>query len=179
MYKEFLQPIFDYFTIIRRDEFLFEWITPIVLSFILILWGFKSISIEIVKEFNGYIINFLAILIGFSITCITILVGSESDSIKTLKEKHCQRSIEKREITLYQLILISFSYAIIIEIVTLAYVLIFILVCDPTISVDGNITSNNTYRYLTIGTVFLLFHIILLNLRNITNFYFVFWRNKS
>ena len=175
MYISFIHPLFDYFKTLKRQEFVYEWIIPIVIGIIFYLCLLGSIHSDIIKEFNGYIINFIAILIGFSITCVVILVGSESQNIKDLKEKDSERKLNNKPVRLYQLILICYIYSIIIEIFTLVYVLMVILLVDPFI----NNQPSMTYKYFTIGTFILLLHIILLTIRNITNFYFSFWTVKK
>jgi hypothetical protein len=180
MYNEFIYPIFDYFRTIKRRELLYEIVSPIIITTILFLLFGQRLTIYIISNFNGYVVNLLAILIGFSITCITILVGSDNCVIKEMKEKQIDRRIGKEHISLFRLILVTFSYSIIIEIITLTFVLILILFFSSPSSANLKQTIPSTENFIfAMVTFFLMVHIILLNLRNISNFYLVFWKKHS
>ena len=157
IYLEFLQLVKDYFATLRKNEFLFEWGIPMVVS---VIFYFSKTNLQ------GFsiIINVLAILIGFSITTIAIL--SSSKNMNKLKEILSERKIGGQRITLYQLMMITFSFMLFIEIFLLFYNLILKFF---TISIH--------FRILYSLNIFFITQILLLNLRNMTNIYFISFRN--
>lgn len=167
LYLEFLIPIKDYFITLEAHEFIFDWVIPIVFSIISYFLFINCLSLKNKIDFNGYIINFLAILIGFSITCITILSTSDNENVKQLKISETKRRVGSKKINLYQLIFITFSFVLIMEISTLTFILIYDLIY----------ISEKRQRFsdlLFVVNILLLSNIIALNIRNISNFYFIF-----
>jgi len=175
IYLEFLIPIKDYLTTLKIREAIFDWLIPLIitlLAYIFILRG--SQYTESLKQLNGYIISLLGILIGFSITSVTLLVTSSSKNIEELQETVAsQRKIAGQKINLYQLILINFTFVLMVEVFTLAINLIYALI-DAASS-----KATNFWVFFCVANIFLLSNIILLSIRNTTNIYFVFLFNKN
>ena len=172
LYLEFFIPIGDYFSTIKKNEIIFEWLIPLLLS-IGFYFGLSSeMSFEKIVEFNGYVINSLAILIGFSITCLTILSTSNNHNITELKNGMSERKIGNKNICLFQLIYITFSFSLFMELFTLTYDLMYYLLYS---AVTEKIFAKATFTV----SIFLVFNIIFLTIRNITNFYLIFYKQES
>lgn len=170
LYLEFLVPVNDYIETLKPKEALFDWLLPFVLSvFCYSFISYKKIALDL-DCIIGPIVNFLAILIGFSIACISVLSTSDNDNIKKLKEERSTRKTGDNQISLYQHILITYIFSVIIELSCLLLNLTF-LFAKQLVSID----AFNVFLYSV--DVFLLAHIVFLNIRNVTNFYFVFWKN--
>ncbi len=170
-YLEFFIPIRDYFVTIKFKEFSFEWIMPFILSILLYFTIIPNLSLEKMLNFNGYLINALAILIGFSITTITILSTSSNKNIDKLKDKLSERNINHKVISLYQLIFITFSFVLFME--------FFAIIFNLTYYSLYSASYVKSYsKFLFSINIFLMLHIIFLNLRNIANFYFIHWNNN-
>lgn len=170
-YLEFLIPLKDYFCSLSFKEFLFEWVIPLIVSIILFYTILPKINLTIILNFNGYLINALAILIGFSITTITILSTSSNKNIDHLKEKKSARIIDGRKISLYQLVFINFSFVLFIEFFAIIYNLLFYLIFSASCLTD--------YSHILFSiNIFIVSHIVLLNIRNIANFYLIHWNDK-
>ena len=122
IYLEFLQLVKDYFATLKKNEFLFEWGIPIIVS--VIFYFFSKTNLQEFSETLLIIINVLAILIGFSIATITILSTTSSKNVNDLKKILSERKIGGQRITLYQLMMITFSFMLFIEIFLLIYNLI-------------------------------------------------------
>jgi hypothetical protein len=153
--------------VINTREFIFELIAPVVLSFICYLYIIPYIHIKNPESINGNFLNLLAILIGFSITSLSIISASGYKNIDELKETKSKRSIAGNEITLHQLIVIHQIIALVVELIALTYI-IFLLIFLESPFVVSHTRSINTGG--------LLFGLIItaMNIKNITNFYFVF-----
>ena len=174
IYLEFLTPIKDYITTLKQREFVFEWFVPFIVALLIYVCILKESSYtESIKQFNGYIITLLGILIGFSMTSVTLLVTSNSKNIERLQETLTNRKVETQLINLYQLVLINFVFVLMIEIFTLLINLIFSLI--DTVSDK----PKEIWMYFYSINIFLLLNIVLLSIRNTTNIYFVFLANKK
>lgn len=122
MYLDFIYVILDYFSTLTKNEKRFEWGIPILLSVIggIICVCFNPlIQYNIIKE----IITFLGVLLGFTLASLTLLLSN--DNVRSSTQQYpTQRKIRGKTISLYRLIVVSFSYLIIIETVlcTLYYI---------------------------------------------------------
>ncbi len=172
LYLEFLFPISDYFSTLKFRELAFDIILPLILSTCAYSFFLKDSNINGLKDTIGYIVSLLAILIGFSITCITILSTNTSKNVEEMRETITGRKIAGKGVSLFQLIITTFVFALLIEffalMLNLGYALLYKTSCaDKYIEI-----------YYAID-VFLFSHIFFLNIRNVTNFYFIFWSKRK
>jgi hypothetical protein len=167
MYLEFLLLIADYFRTISKRVFIFEWLLPFIIGigiFLLLFFG-STTSATIVFKDNA--INLLGILVGFSITIITILTTGQGQNLDEIKNKRTNIKINKEQITLFRLLLINFTYSVIIEVGLIIVCLIYPLLIE-------NIKFNQNLKYVGFSVlVFLILHIMLLTMRNLTDFYLI------
>lgn len=167
MYLEFLLLIADYFRTVTKRIFIFEWILPFITGigiFLLLFFG-SSTSATIVFKDNA--INLLGILVGFSITIITILTTGQGKNLDEIKSKVTDIKINNEKITLFRLLLINFTYSVIIEVSLIIVCLIYPLLIE-------NIGMNLILKYAGFSIlVFLILHIMLLTMRNLTDFYLI------
>jgi hypothetical protein len=175
IYLEFLIPIHDYLVTIKRREVVFDWVIPLLLGILIYFFVLKgSKYTDSIKQLNGYIISLLGILIGFSITSITLLVTSSNKNVEELQLKPSDnRKIGTQVINLYQLILINFTFVLMVEVFTLAINLIYALV-----DASGTKMADYWTIFYTLNT-FLFSSIILMSVRNTTNIYFVFMKKNK
>ena len=167
MYLDFILLVVDYFRTISRRIFFFEWLIPFLVSigvFTLLFYG-NSVSATIV--FKNNVINLLGILVGFSITIITILTTGQGQNLDRIKNTKPNIKISNNKITLFRLLLINFTYSVIIEIGLIIVCLIYPLLL-------GNLEINICLKYIGFSIlVFLILHIMLLTIRNLTDFYLI------
>jgi len=170
-YTEFLIPINHYFLTLNKKEATFDLIIPILLGIIGLLFGLIfHISIDQNKsiEFIKILITLLSILVGFSITSLTI-IASTTKLTDTLMSVTTERKVGNTILNLYQLMNITFIFSIFSEIFTL-----FLNLCTLLfISIDINFIINHINSIILINII-LITHIFLIIIRNVTNFYFVF-----
>ena len=168
-YLEFLFPLGDYFRTLNFKETTYEIITPAIIAFIVY---YKLLCPPIISGISAYfssILTLLAILIGFSIASVTVLATNSSTNVEELKSTMTERRIGDYKISLFRLIIINFIFALLIEIFCLIFNLSYGLLYKT-----GHLKWFIEEYYAI--NVFLLLHIFLLNIRNITNFYFIFFR---
>lgn len=176
VYLEFLIPFKDYIVTLKLREVIFDLCLPFIISIVFYFFVIRNGKYnDDIKEFNSHIIAFISVLIGFSIAAVTLLITSNNRNVEALQENYSgERRIGNRRISLYQLVLIIFTSALIVEFLTLLFNLGYFLVSSL------NANFKNLWGVFYAINIFLIMHIIFLNIRNITNLYFVFLaRNRS
>lgn len=167
MYLEFILLISDYYRTISKRIFLYEWLLPFIIGIGIFLLLYFGSSTSATTVFKDNAINLLGILVGFSITIITILTTGQGQNLDEIKNKETKIEINKQKITLFRLLLINFTYSVVIEIGLIIICLIYPLLID-NIEIDTNL------KYFGFSTlVFLILHIMLLTMRNLTDFYLI------
>ena len=148
------------------------WIIPAILvAGIGALLACKAVvSRETIQGFLPYVVGLMATLIGFTITCVTILTTSSSpnvDEIRTITDDRVPRTGDS--ISIYQWVLTQFSFLLILEFACLAFNLLYgLLLAISRFTQAGKL-------FLVLDS-YLLLTIIIINLSNIGQFYMVFWR---
>lgn len=174
-YFEWLIPIFDYYLTIKRKEVMFEIISPLVIAIVVTSIYMKmGLISHAVNGLNGLLPNVLAILIGFTISVIAIIISAGEEKISFLmKQETFDRLLENKLISLYQFILITMIYGLLQEIIHLGFVF-FVDFMLPIVSVSwfANITL--------LIHVYLILHILSVLTRTIVQLYtYNFVNNNS
>jgi len=172
LYTEFLYPIKHYFKTLKDSEAVFDLVIPIIVGFIGGIIGLHygySILSKDAADFFSTIITLLSILVGFTISSIAIIATSHNGiNIPT------KRSAGGNTLTLYQLMNITFIYTLFAEIFSLLFNIAAVLLIKYNVG-----WAINHVNLLIVINIVLIVHIILLNIRNVTNFYFVFHSMNS
>lgn len=176
LYTEFLIPVKDYLVTVKRKEFLFDWLMPIlvaVLAYSFILW--PATYTDEAKDFVAQILNVLGVLLGFSIASVTLLLTSASQTIEQLKNTLANgRKIGGNSINVYQLTLITFNFLLFVEISGTLINLIYSLVSSVNIDL-----RDSTWKIFYAFDCLLITQVLALNIRNTTNLYMVFLKPPS
>lgn len=171
MYSEYLFLVLDYFRTLKWKYFIYEWFVPLIISTgIYFILKDKDIS-DLSDEFFNSSVSLLGVLVGFSITVITILVTTSSANIDEIKKTYTEYKIGKDFITLFKLFLINLTYSVVAEITILIFNLIL-----PVVS---NRLGNTSLTVLMVLDILLIVHILLLTIRNMTDFYFILFKESE
>lgn len=167
MYIEFILLFIDYFRTLKRRNFIFEIIIPFIAGVIICTSLILMKSQINFTDYKSNLVSLIGVLIGFSITAITLLITSNNSNIENLKSKDTEYQIGKNKVSLFDLLIINFSYLIILEVFLIIGVLFL-----PTL------TGLLRLKYLTKTILFsinafLTIHLLLLNIRNICDLYFI------
>jgi hypothetical protein len=163
---EFLILFVKYYKTFDVRTVVFDIISPLLIGLIVYFTLMTGVSIESTLVFKENSISLLGILAGFSITIITILTSSESKIIQCLRLKNSEFKYGNKKITLFEVLLINFSYSVILESFLIIFCLIYPIFLD-------NFTFDLKIKIVVFSTlVFFVTHIMFLTIRNITNFYF-------
>jgi len=170
MYLEFALIIADYYKTLNKKIFFYEWGFPFILTFLCVYLG-CIFDFEIFLSFKESSINIIGVLLGFSIAIITIITTGSGKNIDSIKEYETEVKINNKKISLYRLFLINFSYSVILEIILIISCLIM-----PLLNRIMLFNFNIKLLFYSI-MVFIVLHILLLTLRNITDFYLIITRD--
>jgi len=120
---------------------------------------------------NSTIINLTGILIGFTITSLSLISSSSNEGIKQLKEKTTKSQINNKNVSYYRVLLSRMSFTIFIELMLLS---VSILIAFK----NFEIVKNDDYLFVTIQMFFLLYTIYL-TLNNTSSLYHtLFYESK-
>lgn len=178
MYIDFLLLFFDYYRTLTKRIFLFEWLVPLFGSvFVYFSFFVNENSLPIFQNYRETIISLLGVLIGFSITVITLLITTNNNNVEGLKSFETNYKIGNKKINLFDLLVMNFSYSIIVEIFLIVAILFY-----PAIKTIFNISDTVGFVFLSVSC-FSIIHLLFLYLRNVCDLYFILTskivKNKS
>ncbi len=166
MYLDFLYVILDYFSTLTKSERIFEWGIPSILGVlgaVICLLDNPQMQYDLIKE----IVPFLGALLGFTLASLTLLLSN--DNVKsTTQQCSTERKIRGKTISLYVLVVVSFSYLIIME--TILCVLYYM----------GRLFNDFDFGKwaIIVNAIFIIlsFNILLATIRTTTMLYFIVLR---
>ena len=167
MYMEFLFVIYDYFAILKKRILLFEWgipsITGVVCLILSLGFGIDS-QYGIIEKSFGYV----GTLLGFTLAALTLLLSCEK--MKEACEYQLETLLHNRKATLYELVVVSYTYLIVVEgILCISFFIaqLFDFVYIRNIA----IIMNTAY-------IVLLFNVLLVTIRTVADMYFILIKRK-
>ena len=170
MFREFLILIYDYFSISKK-HLIFDLAIPLLLTIILALFAYRTIVFN--NSYLGQIITLLGILAGFNTAVVSILTSTSNHNIDRLKEKFSGNRISGRKISLFQELYVYISYSILIS-----FIVITICIFGYLLPFHKILTTS-IFSFFGFTSVFLIVHIMFLNIRNISFLYFTFFEHRK
>lgn len=171
-YTEWLRIPHDYLCSLKRNEFVFEIVFPLIVAVAcaVLYYYFDSIQVAIDKLSN-ILPTILAVMIGFTIMLVTQLTSGSNDNLNKLKEKELspQKILYSSPMSLYQCLYIQFCNSLISEITLLAIVFISMFV-KPMFP--------PTWLLFVIFfiEVYFVANILLTTIRGVSNFYVTLYK---
>jgi hypothetical protein len=167
MYLEFLLLFIDYIKTVNKRIFIYEIVFPLIIGLAVFFLLRTGHQVSSCAGFRDSSLTLLGVLAGFSITIITILTTSQSKNIDAIKLNITDFKIGGKKISLFRLLLVNFTYSVVLEII-----LIIINLLAPLIIDNFNVSLNIKIIGFSI-VVFFIIHILLLTIRNLTDFYMI------
>lgn len=168
MYFEFILVISDYISTLTKRVVIYEWGIPLFLG---ITSGVLSYLNDINLLYNVIqsAVPIIATLLGFTLAALTLFLTGNT-KIEDAKKYMTEKKISGKRISLYKLIVISYSYLILIE--TILCIGYYIGILFPFI--------NNIYVCVGLNTIFivLMLNVLFSTIRSITDLYFVITRHE-
>lgn len=170
IFMEWLIPIVDYFSSVRKNEAVFEMLIPFLIAvFSSCLYGNVG-KIKIALDALADLLpSAVSILIGFTVMYITLLLTSGTPAIDRLKKENTANKVHGKQISLYQKLHIQLTESLFSEIILL-------LVTFGYLFYKGIGTSVVLEAIFLVVEVYLTLHILLGIIRSMTHLYCVFFR---
>ena len=172
IFMEWLIPIFDYFQSLRKNEVVFEIVSPAVVA-VISTWVYFAINKETIAldALAEILPSAISILIGFTVMFITLLLTSDTPAIEKLKGEPTDSKIRGEEINLYQKLHIQLTESLFAEVLLLLVVFAYLFV--------KGIGASTVLKAAALGIeVYLTMHILLSIVRSTTHLYCVFYKKK-
>ena len=171
IFMEWLIPVFDYYSSVRKNEAVFEMLVPLIIS-VLSSCAYGTVGkITIALDALADLLpSAISILIGFTVMFITLLLTSETPAIDELKTENTENKVHGKNITLYQKLHIQLTESLFSEVILL-------LVTFGYLFYKG-IGSSFTFEAIILAIeVYLTLHILLGIIRSMTHLYCVYFGN--
>lgn len=168
-------PVRDYLG--SRKKLLLKFLIPLIVGMAVLVCAFVfdiKNPIEMFSNFIGVQINIVAILLSFSVAIITILVSADNSNIQKLKDTISStenyKPVNKKQLSLFQVMLSSISYNAVVEIIYLVLLI--------GVSLVKEIVSIESLKYVMAICVFIIVHILYVLLESVAQMYLTFWDKK-
>ena len=126
IYMEWIIPIRDYYCSIRKNEVVFEIISPLLISLTCVAFYFYNGKLIVALDgLSDLLPTAISILIGFTVMLITLLLTSSGDNVERLKKLETEKVLYKKPLTLYQGLHIQFSHSLFSEVFLLLLIFLF------------------------------------------------------
>lgn len=162
MHTEFILIFIDYFSIQKKKVLLFEWIIPAIIGVLCLVLSFVfniDKQYMIIEKSLGYIGS----LLGFTMAALTLLISN--NKIKDVSEYKVERVFHNREATLYDIVVASYTYLIVLEgILCISFFVAQLL---------NFLYFRNIAVILNSIYIVLLFNVLLVTIRIISDMYFI------
>ena len=173
---EFFHPIIRHISNLQIRNFTIDWLVPLIFTILIVNWlplsTVKTNSFEMLKNIVETIINAISILIGFTMAIEAILVSGSSSNLEKIKKVDSSHIVNGKRISIFQEMINSYTFIVIIEFFVLIANIITIIMCNAEYGLK--------YINLLYGiNLFFIFALASLNIRNTTNLYFIFWRKEE
>lgn len=163
MYLEFFYIILAYHSSLTKKEKRFDIHIPIGIAIISIIYTiFTDSNIQYI--FIKDVIIFIETLLGFTLAALTLLLSNNRMEGMT-RSFPTKRKVRNKSISMYELIVVFYSYLIVCEIfLCVSY---YIASLFPTIDIGIGADILNTIF------IIMTFHVLFTTIRTVSNLYFI------
>ena len=171
---EWILLVVDYYRSLTTRNFVLEWAIPLLIGELIFINNINNTqNHELMLNVIDTSLSLLGVLIGFSIAVITLLITSSSPNIDEIKQRQTSLFIGRKRLSLFDLQLINYTYSVIAEV----FLVITLMILQNVVYVNEN--KDIMYNVINSIVIFCIFHILLLTVRNITNFYFIIFKKSN
>lgn len=167
---EFLLLIAEYFWIKGLKSFLWTWGLPSVIGFLVFFKSDFSIYSQNASSFHSNLISVLGILIGFTISTLTMLLTVNNANIEEAKNNFLEKNIFSKKVSLFDSVVISLAYIIIIQ--------GFLLIFNFTYPIFIAVSSIKGKMFFSVN-ISIMIQIIIVIMRNVLDFYFILTKKNN
>lgn len=156
--------LWDYFKVKRFSVVLMNALVSGIATYFVFHVPKNIAFYNLIEQFVNNSTSVLSILIGFTVAMFTLLVTASNKNIDEIKVRETDYTINNKRVTILQMLLIHNMYIILIESILLLFNLLYPFLFDST-TLFG--------KFFFGVDVFLMTHIILVNIGSTLNLYFV------
>lgn len=127
MWSEYLYVILAYFDVLKKNEKRFELWIPAIIAIISLIYTFISGNDTIQLKFIKEVLPFVGTLLGFTLAALTLLLSNNRIEEKT-RNFATERKIRGNTITIYEFLVVLYSYLIVCETILCIFILSSIIV---------------------------------------------------
>ncbi len=162
MYIDFLYIPLDYFSVLSKKETRFEVLIPLLIGIVGLCCSVTNTNV--LYHFIQEVMQFLETLLGFTLAALTLLLSNAHMEEKT-KNFVTKRKKRSKPISMYELLIVQFSYLIIVE--TFLCVAYYVAALFPIYIGTIAVMIMNTLF------VFMTFHVLFATIRAISCIYLI------
>lgn len=169
MYIEYLFVITDYFSTLNKQIFIYEWGIPFLIGIASGVFSF-IFEYEVLYNIIQDAVPIIATLLGFTLAALTLFLTGNS-KIDEARNYITDKKILGKPISLYRLIVVSYSYLILVE--TMLCICFYVASIFPYI--------DNVYYCTTLNVIFVIvmFNTFFATIRCITDLYFIITKKEK
>ena len=119
---------------------------------------------KLIEQFINNSTSVLSLLVGFTVAMFTLLITASNPNIDEIKSSLTEYTLYNEKVSIYKMLLIKMVYIILIESVLLLFNLLYPFFFEPSAKLGKVFFGIDA---------FLLTHIILANINNTVDLYFV------
>lgn len=165
---EWIRITIDYLSVSNKNDKNAELILPIIISTITsMIYYIWNDTVHALKIFSEILLNLDSILIGFTGILVTLLLTIENKTINILKEKQLDRKLYGKKVSLFDLLHILFTNALLNELVLLLIILFNLFLM-------GLISNKEICLIGLMVEEFIILNIIFSMMRGVNNLYWAF-----
>lgn len=170
IYGQWLILVSHYCKTVKCNECIYEIIVPLIISLLVTyFYAVDGLTVKALLKLRELLPNALAVLIGFTIMCITLLATTESGNIEEIRNMKSERIIGTHRISIFKWLLVIFSYSLIVEVFLLIYIFFVAFIM-------GLIYNLYLFNAILALEVVLILHVLFLIVRSITSLYLILYK---
>jgi len=166
---EYLLLLIEFFWIKGIRAILWSCAIPVTIGLLIFYKSDNTIYYQNAANFHSNLVTVLGILIGFTISTLTMLLTVNNANIEKAKLELIGKKIFKKDISLFDSVVIGLAYIILIQ--------GFLLIANFIYPIFVSIATLQGKTFFAIN-ISLMVHIILILMRNVLDFYFILTKKQ-
>lgn len=166
---EYLLVLFEYFWI-NKGRFITHFCIALLLGGIVYFCSNDSLYLAHSINFHNNILSLLGVLIGFSISILTILLSLDNRNIREAKKENYGKVLFGKTISLFESVIIGLAYVVILQALLLIGNFIY------PIFIDIKALSSKIWFSCNLA---ITIYVILLLMRTMLDFYFIITKKED
>lgn len=161
---EYLLLIIEFFWVKGFRSVVITCVVPLIIGLLIFYVANDCIYINNASSFHSNLVTVLGILIGFTISTLTMLLTVNNTNIEKAKNRFLNRKIFSKQFSLFDSVVTGLAYNILIQ--------GFLLIANFIYPIFISISTIEAKAFFSIN-IAIMVHVILILMRNVLDFYFI------